>query len=284
MIRQVPVPEQIFALLFPPFEDEVPPTSWQHYVKEYLERETKAERYRFYGPDDARNTLEGKYPGYDYTFPPHRRRLEQWPHHKALFEAMDQLRLSPLEIKQLCCWQGTLAAKHQFEEKNNTKVEDTTGKSVYQRMLCQQRSPLHQRCPECRPRPLLHLRGGQATPYIESHTLHKQPTLPTYQFSSPAPPQSIYAPGTATPRPTWTSEGRNQAELHSVGIALNQRLMAAAVAREQGDDSVSMDPDFEEWFKAQHENGDMLDIDMDFAPFLDLSATLPEQISGDITT
>lgn len=81
----------------------------------------------YYG---ALDTLEAQYPGLDYTYPPHRRRMSRYPWHRRLFRVFDELSLTNDEILNLCQWEGTRAAKERYEREAQTEVKTTTAHDV----------------------------------------------------------------------------------------------------------------------------------------------------------
>ena len=81
----------------------------------------------YYG---ALDTLEAQYPGLDYTYLPHRRRMSRYPWHRRLFRVFDELGLTDNEILNLCQWEGTRAAKERYEREAQTEVKTTTANDV----------------------------------------------------------------------------------------------------------------------------------------------------------
>lgn len=184
------------------------PASWAQHVQRNLVPEVREEVQRYFGRIDC---LEAQYPGLDYTYGPHRRRLASFTWHRRLFRAFDELRLTSEEILTLCNWEGTRAAKERFERESQTKIENTTLDGV---------EPSVQLVESNGPRAVLHNRPD---PMVE-----------------------------AVLRPWLGSENGEQAgedeDQESIGIHLNQNLIAAAEARERGE-IAQFDVQWERWMK-----------------------------------
>ncbi|KIV96863.1 hypothetical protein PV10_00678 [Exophiala mesophila] len=99
------------------------PTSFYTHIQRHIVGEVRIEVQIYYG---ALDTLEAQYPGYDYTYPPHRRRMSRYPWHRRLFRVFDELGLTNSEILELCQWEGTRAAKEKYEREAQTEVRSTT--------------------------------------------------------------------------------------------------------------------------------------------------------------
>lgn len=97
------------------------------HVQRNLVPEVRVEVQTFYG---ALDSLEAQYPGLDYTYEPHRRRLGRFPWHRRLFRTFDQLRLTDDEILSICQWEGTKSAKDKYEQETNRVIRDTTADGV----------------------------------------------------------------------------------------------------------------------------------------------------------
>lgn len=89
--------------------------------------EVRIEVATFYGD---LNSVEARYPGLDYCYPPHRLRLGRFKHHRRLFRAFEALCLTEQEIQELCCWEGSKWARQKYEEDQGVKVIDTTGDDI----------------------------------------------------------------------------------------------------------------------------------------------------------
>jgi hypothetical protein len=103
------------------------PPDFSQYLIRHLITEVRIETQRFYGGLD---TIEAKYPGLNYSHPPHRKRLARFQNHARLFRAFDELGLTGHEISELCKWEGTLWARQRYERDEGIKVIDTTGNEI----------------------------------------------------------------------------------------------------------------------------------------------------------
>ncbi|ETI25226.1 hypothetical protein G647_04599 [Cladophialophora carrionii CBS 160.54] len=125
-MRKPSIPELIYQKTFPkPKQGD--PVSFYAHVQRYIVGEVRVEVQNFYG---ALDTLEAQYPGLDYCFPPHRRRLSRYPWHRRLFRVFDELGLTGNEILNLCQWEGTRAAKERYEREAGVQVRTTTADEV----------------------------------------------------------------------------------------------------------------------------------------------------------
>lgn len=138
MLRSEPLGVQIFKQLF---AGTTPPKipNWEAFVKKALMPEVLKLTLSFYGciPDDSEyaklpsdTRKEIRYPGYNYNSSYHRRLLGPYPNHKHLFKAIEKLGFTENEVYELCCWQGTLYHRHQYELRNKVTIKDTTGDDV----------------------------------------------------------------------------------------------------------------------------------------------------------
>lgn len=126
MRRQIPVHQQLYNHLFPHPSPIDPPSFTAHLAKN-LVPEVRIEVATFYGD---LNSVEARYPGLDYCYPPHRLRLGRFKHHRRLFKAFEVLGLTEQEIQDLCCWEGSKWARQKYEEDQGVKVMDTTGDEI----------------------------------------------------------------------------------------------------------------------------------------------------------
>ncbi|EXJ89837.1 hypothetical protein A1O3_02904 [Capronia epimyces CBS 606.96] len=125
-MRKPCIADLIYQKTFPKPKQSDPASFYIH-VHRHIVGEIRAEVQTFYGAID---TLEAQYPGLDYTYPPHRRRLSRYTWHRRLFRVFDELGLTNGEILSLCKWEGTRAAKERYEEEAETEVRTTTGNDV----------------------------------------------------------------------------------------------------------------------------------------------------------
>ncbi len=125
-MRKPCIPELIYSKTFPRAKQGDPVSFYAH-IQRHIVGEVRVEVQNFYG---ALDTLEAQYPGLDYSFPPHRRRLSRYPWHRRLFRVFDELGLTDNEILNLCQWEGTRAAKERYEREAHTQVKTTTADDV----------------------------------------------------------------------------------------------------------------------------------------------------------
>ncbi|EMD85527.1 hypothetical protein COCHEDRAFT_76746 [Bipolaris maydis C5] len=126
MHRKNPISVLVYNTLFPTPSPTDPPSFSAHLSKN-LVGEVRIETANFYGSLD---TIEARYPGLNYAFQPHRKRLGRFPHHRRLFEAFDKLGLTEAEIQGFCRWEGTLWARERYERDEGVRVVDTTGVEI----------------------------------------------------------------------------------------------------------------------------------------------------------
>lgn len=125
-MRKPGIPDLIYQKTFPkPKQGD--PTSFYAHIQRHIVSEVRIEVQNFYG---ALDTLEAQYPGLDYSWGPHRRRLSRYPWHRRLFRVFDELGLTNNEILNLCQWEGTRAAKERYEREAGVQVRTTTADDV----------------------------------------------------------------------------------------------------------------------------------------------------------
>lgn len=112
----------VYRTLFPRPRQADPNTLSAH-INRNIVPEVRIETANFYGALDC---IEAQYPGLDYTYAPHRRRLSRFPWHRRLFRAFDELCLTKDEILSLCQWEGTKSAKDKYERDVGRMIRDTT--------------------------------------------------------------------------------------------------------------------------------------------------------------
>ncbi|KAL7924064.1 hypothetical protein ACQKWADRAFT_287150 [Trichoderma austrokoningii] len=162
-------------------------------------------------------TQEAKYPGLDYTHPTHRIRLSRWSWHRRLFRAFDTLSLTPGEISALTKWEGTKWAKEKFEEEQGIVIRDTAADGLPDWTRPARRAAAQQ---------------GRS---VRIHTI---------DISNLDDDENM------------ETEGSDE-ELASVGVSLNQHLLAQAARREAGDSSAVLDEEWEQWLKNVIESGQL---------------------------
>jgi hypothetical protein len=226
MHRKNPISVLVYNALFPTPAPTDPPSFSAHLSKN-LVGEVRIETANFYGSLD---TIEARYPGLNYAFTPHRKRLGRFPHHKRLFDAFDRLGLTEAEIQGFCRWEGTLWARERYERDEGVKVVDTTGKEIGAWID-------RRNLPRC--------------------TQHQQPRSINVKTDIEV---EIAPRDLDTPMSDESEEDDEEEELDaSVGFELNARLLQAAAMRDQGA-NVTMDPEWEQYLKEAQERGE-LDVD-----------------------
>jgi hypothetical protein len=244
MRRQYSVAALVYSQIFPNPSPSDPPDFSAHLIRNLI-TEVRIETQRFYGGLD---TIEAKYPGLNYSHNPHRKRLSRFPHHARLFRAFDDLGLTPYEIGQLCKWEGTLWARQRYERDEGVVVRDTAGDEI--------RPWVDRRV----------LKGGRKRNPVSSGSGIKVKTdieveivevsnvrLQRQHTAASTTPHNTEGPAS----PLVVDHGESDEEdIESVGIELNQRLIAAAAAREQQPNSdIIMDPAYEAYLKEAAEAG-----------------------------
>ncbi|KAF2656136.1 hypothetical protein K491DRAFT_745676 [Lophiostoma macrostomum CBS 122681] len=225
MHRKNPISVLVYHALFPNPSPTDPPSFSAHLTKN-LVGEVRIETATFYGSLD---TIEARYPGLNYAYAPHRKRLGRFPYHKKLFEAFDRLGLTESEIQGFCRWEGTLWARERYERDEGVKVRDTTGVEIGEWVDRRKQ------------RQSSRSKGINVKTDIEVEI------------------EEVRSSEVVTdPRPADTEmqdDEESEAD-ESVGFELNQRLMHAAAMREQGV-NVQMDPEWEQFLKDAQERGEL---------------------------
>jgi hypothetical protein len=184
--------------------------------------EVRVEVQTYYGPLDC---IEAQYPGLDYTFAPHRRRLSRFQHHRKLFKVFDELRLTDNEILSLCTWEGTKSAKDKYERDAGRPIRDTTTDGFSQAQYI----------------------NTEPISYFSDEYEWQTSTGRTTRLDSRRP-ETI-------DEDQMTDE--EEIDTHnSVGVQLNQELRRAADARARGEPAI-FDEQFEEWMKEALERSQM---------------------------
>ena len=219
----------VYKLLFPK-PNPTDPIDLHHHINKNLVPEVRQEIARFYG---NMSLMEAQYPGLDYTRSGHRNRLVAFQWHRRLFRVFDLLRLSNYEINTLCTWEGTKWAKDKYERDHRTKIRDTTWDDieVFRRI-----SP---------------------SAVICSHYLQFQQG---FQDTGDADMEGLGSEEIEQGEIELSEDSEDDLVSQSVGVALNQRLLAASEARARGEDAV-IDPDWEQWMKEAAERRGLPIID-----------------------
>jgi hypothetical protein len=237
MHRKNPISVLVYNTLFPTPSPTDPPSFSAHLSKN-LVGEVRIETANFYGSLD---TIEARYPGLNYAFQPHRKRLGRFPHHRRLFEAFDRLGLTEAEIQGFCRWEGTLWARERYERDEGVRVVDTTGVEISS--WIDHRRPYRSN-------------GINVKTDIEVEIEQiQQHGHDTEMPDSPHPSDS-----------SSDDDEEGEEDLsESVGFSLNARLLRAAALRSpsQSTSSLSqalnipMDPEWEQYLKEASERGEL---------------------------
>ncbi|MCJ1273055.1 hypothetical protein MMC21_000844 [Puttea exsequens] len=213
--------EQLLMTKLFPEKKSSNPVDWHHHVRRNLTQEVKWETLRFFGPNDC---LESRYPGLDYNNPAHRMRLSQFSNHRKLFRAFDEFHLTHQEIERLCTWDGTKASRDAYEKINST-VRDTTWLGIED--------------------------FGDVSPTVRRFGGISEAARLGRGSSSVHANLGMQVDSSDTGLDEATEEVEEESEdemEQSMGVELNERLLAATEARARGENA-SMDPDWEQWLK-----------------------------------
>ncbi|QSZ29529.1 hypothetical protein DSL72_004043 [Monilinia vaccinii-corymbosi] len=237
-----PIDQIVFEYMFPkPKTGD--PQNFQGLLQRSLVPEVRHETQAFYG---HLTSQEAKYPGLDYSYPPHRARLSRFPWHRRLFRAFDSLNLTKHEIATLTKWEGTRWAKERFEKEQGIVIRDTTGDGIEDWVPPMERSSS----------------GGQYTTLGNEEELEEDGRLEENDAEE---------------------DGESDTEITSVGTALNERLRAAAAQRAAGNLNATMDPEWEEWLKDAVEGN--IDIsNTELSPDANIMGTRPVPSSSRVYT
>ena len=232
-MRKPKIEELVMSRLFPQRKD-VDPTDWQNHIRRSLVQEVRKENVCFYG---TFNCLEAQYPGLDYAHPAHRLRLNRFPCHRKLFKVFDELRLTDYEIQRLCKWEGTRWARETYEANNRVKIKDTTWNGVDD------------------------FRNRRATVTVASAWTGEAIETESGEISdNDVDSEDENDEMGDSDEGDEFSEAESEDELQrSVGVDLNQRLLAATEARARGEQA-TIDADWEQWLKEAAERGDLPDF------------------------
>jgi hypothetical protein len=242
MHRKNPISVLVYNTLFPTPTPTDPPSFSAHLSKN-LVGEVRIETANFYGSLD---TIEARYPGLNYAFTPHRKRLGRFPHHRRLFDAFDRLGLTEAEIQGFCRWEGTLWARERYERDEGVKVVDTTGAEIGE-WIDRRRFPKSQinvkTDIEVEIEQMPHnTTSRQQQPQHHHHHQHQQHADVDMQMQDEEEEDE--------------SEEDDEELDSSVGFSLNARLLQAAALRDQGA-NVPMDPEWEQYLKEAQERGEL---------------------------
>ncbi|KAF2139883.1 uncharacterized protein K452DRAFT_289265 [Aplosporella prunicola CBS 121167] len=260
MHRKLPVSVVVYNHLFPNPRPE-DPSSFSAHLSKNLVGEVRIETATFYGSLDS---IEARYPGLNYSHPPHRKRLGRFPHHARLFRAFDELRLTEAEIASLCRWEGTLWARERYERDEGIRVQDTTANEIGPWVDTRRhrvargrngdsinvKTDIEVAIEDCGS-------GGAARRRHQQQQQHHH----LQQHQQQQQQTSADADMMDDDEDNHHSEDEaddTDARLQSIGIPLNQRLMAAAARREhQHQQPHPMDADWEKYLERAQERGEI---------------------------
>ncbi|PSN66604.1 hypothetical protein BS50DRAFT_470318, partial [Corynespora cassiicola Philippines] len=240
MHRKNPISVLVYNTLFPNPSPSDPPSFSAHLSKN-LVGEVRIETATFYGSLD---TIEARYPGLNYAYGPHRKRLGRFPHHKKLFEAFDRLGLTESEIQGFCRWEGTLWARERYERDEGVKVRDTTGMEIGEWVDTRSH------------RGSSRSKGINVKTDIEVEIEEVPATEEVTDAQRPVDTEMRDEDDDHENDDDNEPDSDDEEVDESVGFELNQRLLHAAAMREQGA-SVPMDPEWEQYLKEAQERGEL---------------------------
>ncbi|KAK5000868.1 hypothetical protein LTR66_000357 [Elasticomyces elasticus] len=253
MRRREAISTRIYNILFPqPTGND--PQSFSAHLQRSLVPEVRIETTTFYGSLD---TIEARYPGLDYCHPPHRMRLGRFPHHKRLFQIIDELNLTQHEVRDFCRWEGTRWARERYEADERIKVLDTTGHDIprwvdtrAQRKKKQpQSSPVRQQEPN-----LEHVGTIEVLTEIEVvEELSCDDELVDNDWGADAPVEDEEMSDADE------QDGEQGPMEESLTPSFTNRFRAAVEARSRGE-QVDLDPIIEQYLKEQSEGSELDDL------------------------
>jgi hypothetical protein len=212
-MKGTPVDQLVYEYMFPK-PRSTDPQHFHSLLHRHLILEVRQEVHSFYGHLD---TQEAKYPGLDYCHRIHRIRLSRWPWHRRLFRAFDSLRLTNSEISNLTKWEGTKWAKERFERDAGVVIRDTAADEV--------------------------------GVWVE---LEDRPTVAGASLTEDELGEDDDEEDEEQDEVDEDMDEESDGELNSIGIALNQRLLARRAA---GDSSGTLDEEWEQWLKTAIDSG-----------------------------
>ncbi|KAL8783664.1 MAG: hypothetical protein Q9213_004458 [Squamulea squamosa] len=258
----------LYGRLYPTPKPTDPP-NFQVHISKQLVPEVRAETARFYGHIDC---IEAQYPGLDYALAAHRLRLSRFPYHRRLFQAFEQLRFTNAEIQTLCKWEGTRWARERYEKDTGSRVRDTTWEGIAE---ARPETPTVTRTAlrgGYNPSPVAHgphqreldslMEPNAMEDLVRNVQDEEEDELEEDEDEEEAGDKGEEGEGEdsdeevddAEPEPEESEDELQQ----SVGVELNQRLMAATEARNRGEEAV-LDADWEQWLKEAAERGGIPD-------------------------
>ncbi|KAI5302834.1 hypothetical protein KEM56_000301 [Ascosphaera pollenicola] len=248
------------------------PGSFAAHIGRYIVPELRVEVFNFYGNFEE---LEAKYPGLDYSYPPHRLRLGRFPHHRQLFQVFDELKLTKNEMYWLCSWEGTKLARDRFEKDQNRKVVDTTGDKI--KVATPHGSPtveIHEYTEEESDQENGAISAQMVVDVLDQSTGSNSGSKEGRYMAANCPvPLHNTNLGDRQEGEEERSEGYDDrdeqilrisatqraaaasANTDPFGFSLGQRFMAANAARVSGQHDLPLDAAYEQWLKEEVETG-----------------------------
>jgi len=204
--------------------------------------EVRQEVQAFYGEVQ---TQEHKYPGLDYCHPTHRLRLSRYTYHRRMFRAFDGLRLTPAEIAGLTKWEGTKWAKERFEREHGLIVRDTATDGI----------PTWDQL-QARPARTANS-AAAAGPDDNSPAAVSRRVPAELELNAEVDDDDQDDEEDDDDDDDDAMDGdESDGELQSVGVELNERLLARVAAHRAGDTSQPLDEAWEQWLKQALESGE----------------------------
>lgn len=247
MHRKNPIGVLVYNALFPTPAPTDPPSFSAHLSKN-LVGEVRIETANFYGSLD---TIEARYPGLNYAFSPHRKRLGRFPHHKRLFDAFDRLGLTEAEIQGFCRWEGTLWARERYERDEGVRVVDTTGVEIGEWVDRRNAQGINVKTDI-----EVAIEDASTTDRGTAAASHPQPAHQHHHTLDTDMPDSDDTPASDSDD-NQDSDNDDPEPQSSVGFSLHARLLHAAALRETGATNVLMDPEWEQYLKEAQERGEL---------------------------
>jgi len=303
MRRQTAISARLYTHLYPRGPTSHDPPNFSAYLARYLIPEIRVETARFYGSLD---TIEARYPGLNYTYEPHIKRLSTFPHHARLFRAIRELGLSDGEVLDMVRWEGTLWARERFEKDEGVTVRDTTGDGIVawtDPRVVPRALPVQKMMRKSKGK----IRATTTTTQTVTRTRAVEPRVEVQEREFAAVGGVADGPldydeeeededeesgsGEEEEDDDEREEHEDEDEvlddesgsvgeqIESIGLDLNRRLLDAVMRRERGE-NVEMDPEFEAFLKEQIENGNLSRFIMGFSPGNEASTRLSSVLNA----
>ena len=181
---------------------------------------------------------------------------------------MDDLRLTDHEIRLICTWEGTRHAREQYELLHKIKIKDTTWDGV----------GIDQIFAQAPTATSTESRGGEAESYISDDDEEMSDEALSDEEEEEDDDMEGGIGSSELGEDPESEDGLSHSILtRSVGVELNQRLLAATEARARGEDVV-LDEAWEQWLKEAAERDE---VGPGFPPLMRTSPS--QQISPNST-